>query len=152
MERKDKESARQLVRGDELPVEVSRQGLIQWYLHPEIRDTVLRTMLFYVQVIPPNSRSGKMRHQGGIANLILEGRGYSIVNGVRHDWEAVNSLFLPILREGVVVQHFNPDPEKSARMAVAMPNVVEALGVDLGAGWEQLEDAPEYAQRNGARG
>jgi gentisate 1,2-dioxygenase len=150
-ERKAKKAARQVIRGDELPQEVSRQGLLHWYLHPDIHDTVLRTMLFFVQIIPPGSRSGKMRHQGGVAHLILEGRGYSIVNGARHDWEAINSLFLPILREGVVVQHFNADPDQPVRMAVAMPNFVDALGVDLGAGWEQLEDAPEYAQKNGAR-
>ena len=151
-QRRKRAKGRQVVQARTLKQEIAPQGLIKWYLHPDIDDTVLKTMMFFVQEIPPGSRSGKVRHQGGIAHLIMEGRGCSIVNGVRHDWEAINSLFIPILAEGVVFQHFNADPDRPVRMAVAIPNLVDTLGVDLGAGFEQLEEAPEYIQAQRARG
>jgi len=37
----------QVVKGSELPVENNPLGLIQWYLHPAITDTVLSTHIFY---------------------------------------------------------------------------------------------------------
>lgn len=36
-----RKSAIQVVKGSELPQERNRQGLMRWYLHPEITDTVL---------------------------------------------------------------------------------------------------------------
>ena len=48
----------QVVRGKDLPLERNRHGLMRWYLHPAIRDTILSTLMFYKQEIPPGSRSG----------------------------------------------------------------------------------------------
>ena len=78
---------------------------------------------------------------------ILEGRGYTLLDGVRHDWQAGDVLNLPIKKDGIVVQHFNADPEKRARFAVAEPNLFACASVDRGCGFEQLEDAPEYQRR-----
>jgi gentisate 1,2-dioxygenase len=69
-----------------LPQEANRQGLMRWYLHPAIKDTVLNTLMFFEQEILPGSRSGRMKFQGGQVIMILEGRGYTLVDGVRHAW------------------------------------------------------------------
>ena len=50
------------------------------------------------------------RHQGGTFIFILGGKGYSTVNGVRHDWEAGDLAILPMVPGGVAHQHFNFEP------------------------------------------
>jgi gentisate 1,2-dioxygenase len=76
--------------------------------------------------------------------MILEGRGYTLVDGVKHEWEEGDVLNLPLRAKGIVVQHFNTDPVKTARFVATEPNWTECTFVDRGAGYEQLEDAPEY--------
>src|SRR3984893_7386437 len=78
----------QVIKEKELPLEVSRQGLMRWYLHPAIKDTCLSVLLFFHQEIPPGSRSGRLKFQGGQVMLITEGRGYTTIDGVKHPWKA----------------------------------------------------------------
>ena len=65
----------QVVREGDLPLESNRQGLMRWYMHPSIKDTCLSTMIFFQQEIPPGSRSGRIKFQGGQVILVLEGKG-----------------------------------------------------------------------------
>jgi hypothetical protein len=127
-----------------LPQEANRQGLMRWYLHPAIKDTALNTLMFFEQEIPPGSRSGRLKFQGGQVIMIVEGRGYTLVDGVKHTWEEGDVLNLPLRARGIVVQHFNSDPVKPARFVAAEPNWFECTDVDRGSGFEQIEDAPEY--------
>ena len=53
-----------IVKGKELPWEVNKQGVMQWYLHPCIFDTIIKPFIFYVQKIPPGSRSGRDEGRG----------------------------------------------------------------------------------------
>ena len=76
--------------------------------------------------------------------MILEGRGYTLVDGVKHEWEEGDVLNLPLRAKGIIVQHFNTDPEKPVRFVATEPNWIECTYVDRGSGFEQLEDAPEY--------
>ena len=99
-----------------LPQEINRQGLMRWYLHPAIKDTVLNTQIFYEQEIPPGSRSGRLKFQGGQVIMILEGSGYTLVDGVKHAWEEGDVLNLPLRARGIIVQHFNPDPVKAVAL------------------------------------
>jgi hypothetical protein len=134
----------QVIKQSDLPLEVSRQGLLRWYLHPAIKDTVLSVLLFFQQEIPPGSRSGRLKFQGGQVMLIIEGEGYTLVDGVKHPWKAGDAVNLPLRADGIIVQHFNSSPEKPARFVAAEPNWLEGVTVDRGCGFEQLEDAPEY--------
>ena len=52
--------------------------------------------MFFQQEIPPGSRSGRLKFQGGQVIMILEGRGYTLVDGVKHTWEAGDVLNLPL--------------------------------------------------------
>jgi len=134
----------QVIKQAELPLESNRQGLMRWYLHPAIEDTVLSVFLFYQQEIPPGSRTGRLKFQGGQVIIILEGKGYTVLDGVKHHWQAGDVLNLPLRGNGIIVQHFNTDPDKMARFVAAEPNWFECATVDRGSGFEQLEDAPEY--------
>ena len=134
----------QVIKEKDLPLETNRQGVMRWYLHPGIKDTALSTLMFFQQEIPPRSRSGRIKFQGGQVIMVTEGRGYTLVDGVKHEWEAGDVINLPLRARGIIVQHFNTDPDKPARFVAAEPNWFECLFVDRGSGFEQLEDAPEY--------
>jgi hypothetical protein len=145
-QRAEKREALQVVRESELPLEVSRQGLMRWYLHPSIKDTAISSYLFFQQEIPPGSRSGRLKFQGNQVMVILEGKGYSMIDGVKYPWKAGDLVSLPLRADGIVVQHFNTDPEKPAKFIATEANWLECTTVDRGCGFEQLEDAPEYRQ------
>ena len=137
--------SRIVVKASELPWEMNGMGRMSWYMHPNIEDTAMRTMMVYVQEIPPGSHSGKLQHQGGTAFYVWEGStGYTIINGTRYDWEKDDVIMLPISSKGVVYQHFNTDTAQPARLLAACPNIFDAVGVDLGIGLKQLENCPEY--------
>ena len=42
------------------------------------------------------TKSGEHRHQGGLLIFVLEGKGYSIVDGERWDWEKGDLVLLPM--------------------------------------------------------
>jgi hypothetical protein len=143
-QREEKKNAIQVIRGADLPTEINRQGTMRWYLHPSIRDTELQTLMFFEQTIAPGSKSGTYKFQGDQVMLILEGRGYTLVDGIKHRWEAGDVLNLPIRKPGIIVQHVNEDPNAPARFVAAEPNFFACTGVDRGSGFEQIEEAPEY--------
>src|SRR2546428_8185557 len=82
----------QVIKEAELPLEMSRQGLMRWYLHPSIKDTCLTVLMFYQQEIPPGSRSGRLKFQGGQVMMITDGQGYTMIDGVNHSWKAGDLL------------------------------------------------------------
>jgi len=137
----------QVIKEAELPLEMSRQGLMRWYLHPSIKDTCLTVLMFYQQEIPPGSRSGRLKFQGGQVMMITDGQGYTVIDGVKHSWKAGDVLNLPLRADGIIVQHFNTDPNNVAKFVATEPNWFEGVSVDRGCGFEQLEDAPEYSRK-----
>ena len=84
-----------------------------------------------------------MKTPGDEVVLFVEGEGYSEIDGVKNHWKAGDVLGLPMRQHALVVQHFNTDRRKPARFVSARPNLVDALGLDRGVGFELLERAPE---------
>ena len=135
-----------VVRGKGNPWALERQGLVRNYLMPsrytgEPVDTALDGWIVFVQQV--RQHSGRHQHQGGLVIYILQGEGHSIIDGERHDWEAEDVLNVPIRANGVAVQHVNLDRREPAVLLCADLNLADMLGVDRGAAFEQLEDAPE---------
>jgi hypothetical protein len=147
-QRERRRNAIHVIAGDELPWELNRQGKMRWYLHPKLDDVGINTQIFYVQEIPPGSRSGRQHTQGGELLYVWAGRGYTVLDGVEHHWEAGDLINLPILTGGIDVQHFNIDPDEPARLVQTQANFSEMISVDMGSGFEQLEDAPEYGAQS----
>jgi hypothetical protein len=143
-QRERAKDAIQVVRGDELPQENNALGLVKWYAHPAIDDTILSTLMFFEQELPPRSRSGRLKFQGGQVMYILAGKGYTTVDGVKHPWKAGDVLNLPIRRDGIVVQHVNDDDALTAKFLACEPNWFAATGVDRGSGFELIEPSSEY--------
>lgn len=132
-----------VIKGRDLPWEKNDQGRMQWYLHPAIEGTAIRSMMVFRQEIAPRSKSGAQKSPGGSVIYIIKGRGYTLLDDERHDWEGEDVINIPIRAEGVVVQHVNIDPEDSAILIQADLNLADLLGLDRGSVLEQIEKAPE---------
>jgi hypothetical protein len=143
-QRAERKDGMQVLKRRDLPVELNRQGIMRWYMHPGITDTVLSTYLCFEQEIPPGSRSGRLKFQGGQVIYVIAGRGFTLVDGVKHPWAAGDVINLPLRRGGIIVQHVNGDQDEPARFIAVEPNLYACTTVDRGSGFEQLDDAPEY--------
>ena len=87
--------------------------------------------------IPVGWHTGKHRH-GEESMHILEGQGFSIIEGQRFDWHESSTLQIPFWAEH---QHFNTDPVKPAVwMAFIHLPIQEHLAHFL----EQTEVSPEF--------
>lgn len=129
-----KKSARQVFQ--------ARQGKLRFYLDPGYYTDVplLHWRVFTHEI---KTKSGRHRHQGGLVIYVLEGKGYSIVEGVRMDWEKGDLVLLPLNPNEVEHQHFNLDPEKPSVWAafIHIP-IQEHLASDL----QQTENSPDYKE------
>ncbi len=143
-DRNNKKNALVNILGKEVPRETNQQGIMRWYLHPMIKDTVLNLFMFFVQEIPPGSRSGRVKTQGGQVFYIWEGKGYTAMDGVKHYWKGGDLVQIPLRQAGVIFQHFNDDPKNPVQLIAVEPNTADSLGMDRGCGFEQLENCPEY--------
>ena len=104
---------RVVLRLEDSPQEQTRQGLLRNYLDPFlVKDTPLQHWAVFTHEV--RTKSGKHRHQGGLVIYVIEGRGYSVINGERVDWEKGDLVLLPLEQGGVEHQHFNRDPAKPA--------------------------------------
>lgn len=143
-QRKDQEKAVWLIKGKDLPWENNKQGIMRWYMHPLLRTPCINTMKIFVQELPPGGRSGRLHHPGNQVIFILEGQGYTVLDGQKHHWSKNDVVQLPLRIKGVTVQHFNTDPDRPARFVACEPNSFLSAGVDRGSGFEQIEVSPDY--------
>jgi quercetin dioxygenase-like cupin family protein len=145
---------KKLVHPEEMPWEMSRQGLLKHLLN-EGMNTRMETVDAYMQIIPPGSRSGKHRHLAEECLYVVEGRGYDLHQDCdveitdtyhwkpqaevkRYEWEAGDVIYIP---PNTIHQHFNAAADRPVRLISATNRIYKACGLnDL----EQLEDAPEY--------
>src|SRR5438477_7609150 len=145
---------RKIVRPEDMPWEMSRQGLLKHLLNASM-NTRMETVDAYMQIIPPASRSGKHRHLAEEWLYVVEGHGYDLHQDCdveitdtyrwkpqpeikRFAWEAGDVIYIPPC---TIHQHFNADPAQPARLISCINRIYKNSGLnDL----EQIEDAPEY--------
>lgn len=144
-ERTRKQTGQSVVSRDELEPELTPFGFLRWYMHPDLEHVVDRALYFFELEIPGASRSGKLRHQGGLVHLVVEGHGHTIFRDERYDWEALDVIAIPPDKDGVTFQHFN-DGSTPSRLVVAFPNYDSPLGPELGVDMDVVEPAPEYTE------
>ena len=138
------------------PWENAPHGLIKHLVNEEM-NTRAETVDAYMLVIPPGSKSGKIRQLAEQAVYVVEGRGYDLhvdvdldfvgdekyswvpqIETQRFDWEAGDVVYIP---PNTINQHFNADPERIARIIIVTNRIYKMSGLnDL----EQIENAPEY--------
>ncbi|MFZ2068709.1 MAG: cupin domain-containing protein [Xanthobacteraceae bacterium] len=145
---------KKIVRPDEMPWEMSRQGLLKHLLNEQM-NTRMETVDAYMQVLPPGSCSGKHRHLAEECLYVVEGYGYDLHQDCdveitdtyawkpqdeikRFEWEAGDVIYIPPC---TIHQHFNADPKRPARLISCTNRIYKNSGLnDL----VQIEDAPEY--------
>lgn len=131
---------RVVIRGSEIPWRQSRQANIKRYMqHPFIEDTALQGWAVFIQDV--KTHSGKHRHQGGLAIYVLEGKGWTVVDGVRYDWEEGDLILLPLKPGGVEHQHFNAEIGKSCKWLALIYSSFKDF---LGNPYEQVEASPDW--------
>jgi quercetin dioxygenase-like cupin family protein len=145
VQRARQKEATWMIRGDEVPFEINAHGKMQWYLHPCIAYSAVQTNLFYRQEIPVGSRSGVQRHGGDAVFYMLEGDGYTEIDGVRHVWTGGDVLTLPSLDTGVTFRHVNTGTVP-AQLICMERNLAHTVGVDRHSGFEELQSCPEYRE------
>ena len=134
-------TGRIVVKMADCPQQLTRQGRLRNYLGLTIPDTPLQDWIVFTHEV--RTASGKHRHQGGLVIYVIDGTGYSVVDGERVDWEKGDLLLLPLREKGVEHQHFNLDPEKPALwMAFIHSPTREYVASEM----TQSEVSPEYAQ------
>jgi quercetin dioxygenase-like cupin family protein len=89
------------------------QTFSRHYVEP--KDGITQTLHIHLEEYSPGAKSQKHGHVNEAAFYILDGRGYEIHDGVRHDWQAGD---IAIVHNNCVHQHFNADPDKPARALV----------------------------------
>lgn len=123
----------------ECPQMLTRQGRLRTYLELTIPDTPLQDWVVFTHEI--RTASGKHRHQGGLIIYVIDGTGYSIVDGERIDWEKGDLVLLPLREKGVEHQHFNTNPDKPALwMAFINRFLQDYVASEI----TQTEVSPEY--------
>ena len=77
-----------------------------------IADLPSYTLSVNITLIKPDSNDRKHRHYYETLLFILDGSGYSIIEGERVEWEAGDALHIPPWSWH---QHFNTDSDKEVR-------------------------------------
>lgn len=147
-ERERKANGYAVIERDKLEPELTPFGLLRWYTHPSLAGPNTRAIYFCELEIPEGSRSGRIRHQGGIVHFVVEGSGYTDLDGTIHEWERRDLIGIPPRPKGVAFQHVNTGAGR-VRMVLAFPNFDSSLGAELGVALEVLSPAPEFAAASG---
>ncbi len=137
---KRREEGQVVIKGRDLSWEQGRQGLLKFYSYDKIWDklSVAGWRIFINRV---HKHSGKHVHQGGLALFVLGGKGYTVVDGTRYDWEEGDLILLPIKPDGCEHQHFNEDHSKPAEwLAYIFTPLRDPAGVEF----QQREDHPDW--------
>lgn len=101
--------ARVIMRAEDVKIERSvHKGDWRAALVDEAVGFQNRLLGMYVQQLPPECHTETHKHGEAIV-YVLSGHGYSIVDGVRHDWGAGDCIFI---QPGQLHQHFNPSSDE----------------------------------------
>jgi len=132
-------TGRIVIREADCPQNLTRQGRLRSYMSPLTQDTPLRDWIIFTHEI--RTASGKHRHQGGLVIYVIDGQGYTVVDGERFDWQKGDLVLLPLRKGGVEHQHFNTNPEKPA---LWMAFIHEPTRDYVASEMTQTEVSPEY--------
>lgn len=138
-----REQGKVIIKGKDIPFQQSRQALLRYLLHQRDWDKVA-VPFWSVFINRVKVHSGRHTHQGGLAIYVLDGKGYTVVDGVKYPWKKNDLILLPLKPGGVEHQHFNEDPDKPCEwIAFIFRPMVEAAATRM----EQKEEHPDWAKK-----
>ena len=80
-------------------------GIIIDYVNPRTGGPVFETINYYIQMLRPGEKTAPKRETANLLLAPFKGKGHSIVDGERFDWEEFDTLAVP---GGCWVEHVNP--------------------------------------------
>ena len=138
-----------ILKGRDLPWDLSRQGRIRFYTDPNSygdENTPFSEMPalteFKVFVHEIRTRSGRHKHQGGLVIYVIEGQGYTDIDGEKVEWKTGDLLLLPVRPGGVEHQHFNTGEHPAQWLAFRYQPFHDALGEEV----VQVLSSPEFVE------
>src|SRR5947208_9011522 len=69
-----------VIRGADVPWETNPQGSIKWYVHPAMKRSCHKALIYAVQKIPAESHSGEQQCQRGVVQYVVRGHGRTVMN------------------------------------------------------------------------
>jgi gentisate 1,2-dioxygenase len=79
-------------------------GIVIDYVNPRTGGPVFETITYYIQMLRPGEKTLPKRETSSLLMVPFKGKGYSIIDGKRFDWEACDSIAIP---GGCWVEHVN---------------------------------------------
>jgi mannose-6-phosphate isomerase-like protein (cupin superfamily) len=139
-ERERARTGKVVVRAKELPWRQARMGYTKRFLSWRGNDgNAVTDWTCFIHDIKVHS--GKHRHQGAIMLFVLEGAGYTVVDGKKVDWEKGDLIVLPVQPNGCEHQHFNKVPGTPAKWMAFRYHPFSRV---LGNLFEHVEDSPDW--------
>jgi gentisate 1,2-dioxygenase len=80
------------------------EGIVVDYIDPTTGGPVFHTINFYAQMLRPGERTLPQRETASLLLAPFKGKGHSIIDGKRYDWEQFDTLAVP---GGCWVEHVN---------------------------------------------
>ncbi len=127
-----------LIPSEKREFQVSRQGLIKYFMNPTTTDTAVSSWSVFEHRI--KNQSGRHKHQGGIIIYALEGQGATETDGELIEWQAGDLLLLPIKPGGCNHQHWNRDTSKGCRWVAFQDLLISPYLATL---IEQVSEMPD---------
>ncbi|MFM9972143.1 MAG: cupin domain-containing protein [Burkholderiales bacterium] len=129
-----------VIKSSDREYQQTRQGRLFYFLNSQAyKETPLHDWRVFVHDV--KTHSGKHRHQGGFIIYVIEGRGYSVVDGERVDWSKGDLLLLPIRPGGVEHQHFNLDEGKGCRWIAFS---YQPVSIHVASEITQIKESPQF--------
>lgn len=133
-----------IIRAKDLVWETSHHGKTAHISEPELLGSNVQTMVMFIEELAPGGKNGRHRHFSEALVYILEGRGYSVIDDVKYDWEKGDVLAVPMMAWH---QHFNADSEKPVQfLAATNQPLLRSMGLF------QMEDDTGQGHAEGGEG
>ncbi len=98
-----KHSGRIVARAEEMQWGETKMGSLSLRISP-MAGFPINTMHAHMDRIAPGASTGLHRHSSEAIVLVIEGEGYTTIDGVRYDWEKGDCFVVPV---GTWHQYFN---------------------------------------------
>ena len=92
------------------------EALLIEYVDPTTGGPVFKTITFFAQMLRPGERTQPLKQNASLLCAPFEGRGHSIVDGTRLDWEPFDTFAVP---GGSWCEHVNESDRSPAILFVA---------------------------------
>lgn len=131
---------KKLIKGKAIPFTLARQAIHRVYSRDWTKGLTNNNWNIFIHEI--RTHSGRHVHQGGLTLFVLKGKGYTVVDGRRFDWQDGDLICLPVKRGGCEHQHFNVDNKPSRWLAF----IYHPYHFMLGRQMDQKENNPFWKE------